>query len=433
MSRLPRNESIEAMTAELDAAGLSYRTEHGGKHGKIIVDRGGKEHIFTVPLTPSDPRSWKNDRANVRRAIREWQAEAGTVAQSAASAVSQPIEEEMVVDSMEGEGRSIETIEVLGRQIAKVEYKGQRVVTLRQIDEAHKKPDDAAYKQYHRHKERYLQGVDFIEISASEFRSQFPSLVKKQAGGSILLFTERGYGKIVKGWNDDLSWQLHDAMQDAYFMVKQAVESAYQETQARVSSADDAILDLIIAGNQDVLAAQSRSAQDLVEHVEGGKAAVLRYLKMYVRETLDGMVSNYTEHRRSLQKHNQALALRMEGVEKSVTELLKKAEQPLLSRAFVFADWYDVDKIYQEFFPDQIIPNRRFLSQAISKSLDAYCKKRQRGFDMQSRRLGGRNVNLWHRDSVKHWVEVSGRDIVRSHLAKSRRADPVVVAFGAKR
>lgn len=433
--RLKRTDLLLALEAELDLAGFRYREARGRKHGRLLVAVGDREEPIIISTTPSDHRAVKNAVGHIRRKIAAWKAEAADVARGAASALSPPTRGETTLDSMNSAVRSIETIEVLGRQIAKVEYMGQRMVTLRQIDEAHEKAEGQARKQFNAHRKRFIDGVDYYvldSISLSEFRTVAPFAFSQDARHGML-FTERGYGKIVKGWNDDLSWQLHDAMQDAYFMLKELTGLVGREGSERIASDDGAILDLIIAGNQDVLAAQSRSAQDLVEHIESGKAAVLRYLKIYVRQTLDGLSASYSDHRRSMQRRDQALATRMDGVERSVTAMLKAAEQPLQSRSFVFADWYDHDRIYQEFFPEQIIPNRRFLSQAISKSLDAYCKKRQRGFDMQSRRIGGRNVNLWHRDSVKPWLEVCGREIVRAHLAKSRRADPVVVAFGARK
>jgi hypothetical protein len=89
-----------------------------------------------------------------------------------------------------------EVATVLGKDVVKVEYKGQRVVTLGQIDKLHGTAEDAAYKQYARHKERYVEGVDFISVNASEFRSRFPSLIGSRGGTTLKLFTERGYGKI---------------------------------------------------------------------------------------------------------------------------------------------------------------------------------------------------------------------------------------------
>lgn len=431
--RLAHTEVRQAVEAELEAAGYTWSESVGGKHGRLLVSVNGREEAVILPGTPSDWRSMKNARAQVRRMIRKWRAEAENFGGNTASAPSQPIQEETAMDSTIETSLSIETIEVLGRNVAKVEYKGMRVVTLRQIDEAHERPDGTAKRQFNANRHRFEENLDFFDLTSDEIRTMSSNGVFPDRTARGRLFTERGYGKIVKGWNDDLSWQLHDAMQDAYFTIRGAVEQVVSDRGQEVFRHDEAILDLIVAGNQDLLAAQSRNAQDLVEHVEGGKAAVLRYLKMYVRETLDGLVNYQTDFRHATQKRDRAVFDRLGALEKSVSSLIEKAEQPLLARPFVFSDWYDIDGIYQEYFPNHVIPGKRFLSQAISKSLDAYCKKRQRGFDMQSRRIGGRNVNLWHKDSVKPWMEVVGREMIRMHLSRQRRSDPIVVAFGAKR
>lgn len=112
------------------------------------------------------------------------------------------------------------TVSILGTDVQVVEYKGERVVLLAQIDALHGRPEDAAYKQFARHEGRYVEGEDFISVNASEIRNRFPELIGSRGGTTMKLFTERGYGKIVRAWNDDRAWALHDEMQNAYFLVK---------------------------------------------------------------------------------------------------------------------------------------------------------------------------------------------------------------------
>lgn len=420
----PRSDLLAAAESELDAAGFKYRFEWRRKHQCLLVEVNGREEPLFFSNTPSDHRAFYKSRSFVRRQVKAWLAEV-----AAASSVSQPREEEMKTDCDVQNPASLETIEVMGRQIAKVEYNGQRVVTLRQIDEAHEKAQGQARKQFNAHKHRFVESVDYYvldSIRMSEFRTLAPNVFSPDAKHGML-FTERGYGKIVKGWNDDLSWQLHDAMQEAYFAVKNGLVPFDRQIDTHEY---DAILDCIVAANQDAIAAFNVTSQNLLKGVEDGKAAVLSYLKKHVKAPLETL---HNENRGSIQKANQALARRMEDLEHTVTDLMRRAEQPLLMRSFVLNDWYDHDRIYQEFFPNQAIPNRRFLSQAISKSLDAFCKARQRGADMQSRRLGGRTVNLWHKDSVLLWIEMAGRNMIQEHVAKHRSADGVVVPLEVRK
>jgi hypothetical protein len=111
-------------------------------------------------------------------------------------------------------------VTVLGRDLIPVEYRGQRVATFRQVDEVHERPEGTAKRQFSTNRHRFVQGLDFFEASLDEIRTSFPGLVGSRGGGTVILLTKRGYGKVVKGWNDDRSWQLHDAMQDAYFLMQ---------------------------------------------------------------------------------------------------------------------------------------------------------------------------------------------------------------------
>lgn len=405
--RLVRTDLLEAAEAELDAAGYAYREEVGGKHPRLIVDVNGNEETIILSGTPSDWRSVKNARAQVRRKIKAWNLEMEPRQMELVPVEDTPNFEMIVPHGGEIGGVSVQTVSARALHLFLRVGKDFSTWIKDRIE------------QY-----GFVEGVDFVMFDAAP-----------QNGGAGNRGVRKEYA-ITIDMAKELSMVERNEMGRAarrYFIECERQLRAQPSGAVTVSGSEDAILDLIVAGNQDMLAAQSRSAQDVVEHVEGGKLAVLKYLKMYVRETLDGIVQYQADFRESTRRRDKAVATRLDKVEQSVTALLKLAEQPLLSRSFIFSDWYDHDRIYQEFFPGRHIPNRRFLSSAISKSLDAYCKKRQRGFDMQSRRIGGRNVNLWHKDSVGPWMKVHGHDMVRAHLAKNRKTDPVVVAFGGAR
>lgn len=201
MGSVRANPCFQALKEVCDEYGLAFEVEDGGKHPKLVVHAGEHPLRMTFPSTPSDVRSPINSAAQLRRKI------------EAATALNREAH------------MHHEVVTVLGKDVVKVEYKGLRVVTLKQIDAIHGKPEDAAYKQFARHEQRYVDGTDFITVNASEFRNRFPELIGARGGTAIKLFTERGYGKIVKGWNDDLAWSLHDAMQDAYFVVREIAKA----------------------------------------------------------------------------------------------------------------------------------------------------------------------------------------------------------------
>jgi hypothetical protein len=67
MSR--RNETLDAVTAELDAVGIGWDIREC-RHYKVAFVLKGKSQTIVVPRTPSDYRAPKAARAFVRRVLR---------------------------------------------------------------------------------------------------------------------------------------------------------------------------------------------------------------------------------------------------------------------------------------------------------------------------------------------------------------------------
>jgi hypothetical protein len=66
-----KNESLEAVTAELRAAGISYQVEQGSKHLKIKWSRDGRNEMSIVSIVGSGYwHAHKKARADVRRKLR---------------------------------------------------------------------------------------------------------------------------------------------------------------------------------------------------------------------------------------------------------------------------------------------------------------------------------------------------------------------------
>lgn len=253
ISKLRHQDHYIAVTRELREAGYGWSEEFGGKHARLLIDVGGRGETVIMSITPSDHRAAANAVGDIRRRIRSWKAEVvARLATETAPAQFPTLEKETMDDSTLAAARSTDVIEVLGRQVTKVEYKGQRVVTLRQIDETHERPDGTASRQFAAHKHRHVEDTDFYVIDSvgvDEIRRHGTSLFGPSAKHGVLI-TERGYGKIVKGWNDELSWQLHDAMQTAYFAVRQQVSAASLAPVAAEDRAINLVADLEVKINR---------------------------------------------------------------------------------------------------------------------------------------------------------------------------------------
>lgn len=122
LSKLRAQDHYKAVTRELVAAGLKWRVEHRGKHYALVIDVNGREEVEILSATPSDWRSVKNAAGHIRRRIRNWMAETGTLAIAPVPAEFQTLEKETMDDNtfagelrvVEFRNTEIETIEVDG-------------------------------------------------------------------------------------------------------------------------------------------------------------------------------------------------------------------------------------------------------------------------------------------------------------------------------
>ena len=103
------------------------------------------------------------------------------------------------------------------------EYNGQRVVTLKDIDNCHSRPDGTARKRFNDNKQHFIDGVDFYKVKCSEVRPFFGQTLPNgfNPNADITLITESGYLMLVKSFTDDLAWQVQRQLVNSYFRVKE--------------------------------------------------------------------------------------------------------------------------------------------------------------------------------------------------------------------
>ncbi|MCM1507393.1 MAG: ORF6N domain-containing protein [Ruminococcus flavefaciens] len=102
-------------------------------------------------------------------------------------------------------------------QIKIKEYKGQRVVTLKDIDMAHGRPEGTARRNFNKNRERFIEGEDYFVRNSYEAKKEFGII----APNGLILFTENGYLMLVKSFTDDLSWQVQRQLVKTYFRVRE--------------------------------------------------------------------------------------------------------------------------------------------------------------------------------------------------------------------
>ena len=107
-------------------------------------------------------------------------------------------------------------IHVGDRDISVKEYKGQRVVTFKDIDDVHSRPDGTARKRFNDNKNHFVEGEDYFVRKTDEARTEFNIV----APNGLVLMTESGYLMLVKSFTDDLAWEVQRKLVNEYFRAK---------------------------------------------------------------------------------------------------------------------------------------------------------------------------------------------------------------------
>lgn len=117
----------------------------------------------------------------------------------------------------------LKTITINNTDISVKEYRGKRVVTLKEIDQCHGRPDGTARKRFNDNKAHFIEGVDYYIVNQpSEIRTL--GITRPQGGVSktVTLITESGYLMLVKSFTDDLAWDVQRQLVNSYFKVEKS-------------------------------------------------------------------------------------------------------------------------------------------------------------------------------------------------------------------
>lgn len=102
------------------------------------------------------------------------------------------------------------------------EYGGQRVVTLKDIDMVHGRPEGTAKRNFKDNRKRFVEGEDFFKVCADEIRTSKICEISSKAHSDVILITESGYLMLVKSFHDDLAWNVQRQLVNSYFRMQNA-------------------------------------------------------------------------------------------------------------------------------------------------------------------------------------------------------------------
>ena len=107
------------------------------------------------------------------------------------------------------------TVTINQSEVSVKEWQGNRVVTFKDIDLVHGRPDGTARRNFNTNKERFIEGVDYYKIQPNEIRTVG---ITSPNGGTVI--TESGYLMLVKSFTDDLAWDVQRQLVNLYFRVQ---------------------------------------------------------------------------------------------------------------------------------------------------------------------------------------------------------------------
>lgn len=127
--------------------------------------------------------------------------------------------------------------EVLGKEIPIIEGgfgDGKRCITDKNIAEIHDMKAIHVREAVNKNLKRFKENIDFIDLKDIEnfdnnlLVSLNYSKMQISKAEHIYLLSERGYSKLIKIFDTDLAWEVHDILMDNYFAMREIINSNEQ-------------------------------------------------------------------------------------------------------------------------------------------------------------------------------------------------------------
>lgn len=119
---------------------------------------------------------------------------------------------------------SCRLIELQG--LVSVKGYGQRVVTFKDIDKVHERPEGTASRNFRENKEYFILNEDYFIVGGQELKElkQATNFVGSNAR-EIIHVTEMGYLMIAKSLTDSLAWRVQRDLVNTYFKFQEIIQA----------------------------------------------------------------------------------------------------------------------------------------------------------------------------------------------------------------
>lgn len=113
------------------------------------------------------------------------------------------------------------TIMINGQNLLIREYQNKRVVTFKDIDTVHGRPEGTAGRNFRTNRNYFIEGEDYFKITPDEFRRTIGNMDLRQSN-DVTLLTESGYLMLAKSFTDSLAWTVQRQLVNGYFRNQQS-------------------------------------------------------------------------------------------------------------------------------------------------------------------------------------------------------------------
>lgn len=116
-------------------------------------------------------------------------------------------------------------VEINNTELSIKEFNGQRVVTFKDIDNVHNRPDGTARRNFNSSKKYLIENEDYFKITRKNSMDEIRTMNMSIPPKGITLLTESGYLLLVKSFTDDLAWKVQRELVSSYFKAKDIIQN----------------------------------------------------------------------------------------------------------------------------------------------------------------------------------------------------------------
>lgn len=191
-----------------------------------------------------------------------------------------------------------EPIRINNHDVEVKEYNGQKVVTFKDIDMVHERPDGTARKRFNDNKKHFIEGEDFYKVCVSEIRTHNIMELSEKAREDVTFITESGYLMLAKSFTDDLAWSVQRKLVKSYFNRKKHMSpeemmrvqlGMIDGHEERISKLEDTMN--IDYGQQRVL--EKEVGKVVIEHLSGKESPAYKEMGKKVFSECNRDVKDY--------------------------------------------------------------------------------------------------------------------------------------------